>query len=95
MAAEWPFDQVENTAVLTTHYVLELGHPIVRAVRDVKDGAWQFHAAEGAAGAVPKVVGLGEMVEADASLLELADLPAGWVATRPAPGWPWERQPNG
>ena len=95
MAGEWPFDDAENTAVFTTHYVLELGRPVVRVTHDEEDGAWQFHASEGTSGAVAKVVGLQEMMEIDLSLLELADLPEGWVATRTAIGRPWERSPRG
>src|SRR5688572_21911880 len=82
MPGDWPFDDPENTAVFTTHYVLELGHPVVRVTHDQEDGAWQFHAPEGTTDAEMRIVGLREMAELDSSLLSLADLPLGWVATR-------------
>jgi hypothetical protein len=91
MAGSWPFQEAENTAVFTSQYVLELGHPIVRVTHDVEDGAWQFHAPQGTSDAQPRVVGLREVIEMDPTLLELADLPLGWVATREGAGSPWRR----
>jgi hypothetical protein len=38
------------------------------------------------------VVGLGTMVRHDRTILELADLPLGWVATRKGPGEGWVRR---
>jgi hypothetical protein len=38
-------------------------------------------------------VPLGRMLEAHPELRELADLPRGWVAERPADRLPWLRQP--
>lgn len=93
MTGAWPFDDAENTAVFTTDYVLKLGHPIVRVTHD-EEGDWQFHAPEGAADAEPRIVGLCEMVELDSSLLDLADLPPGWVAIRTNVGSPWQRSPK-
>ena len=91
MVFKWPFDDAENTAVFTTHYVLDLGHPVVRVTHDREDGAWQFHSSEGKANAKVRIVGLGEMVDLDRSLVDLADLPLGWVATRAGIGSSWER----
>jgi hypothetical protein len=38
------------------------------------------------------MVGLGIMVRHDPTILELADLPLGWVATRDGPGEAWVRR---
>ena len=40
-----------------------------------------------------KLVSLSEIVATDQSLLELADLPLGWVATRDNAGSRWQRSP--
>jgi len=87
----WRFEDPEDTVVFTTHYVLDLGHPIVRVVRDCDEGAWQVHASAGTTDAEPRLVALSEIAEMDATFLELADLPRGWVATRQGPGDPWRR----
>ena len=87
----WPFEDPEDTVVFTTHYVLDLAQPIVRVVRDREDGAWQVHASAGTSNAEPRLVALGEIAEMDATFLELADLPRGWVATRESPSDPWRR----
>jgi hypothetical protein len=73
---------------------LTLGRPIVRVTHD-EQGDLQFHALEGVADAEPRVVALSEMVELDGGLLELADLPPGWIATRPNVAAPWQRSPKG
>lgn len=90
--APWPFADPENTVVFTTHYVLDERHPIVRVVRDREDGSWQVHAAPGVDNAEPRLVALSEIAELDPTFRELADLPAGWTATREGPGGPWKRQ---
>ncbi|WP_404783146.1 barstar family protein [Altericista sp. CCNU0014] len=40
------------------------------------------------------VVGLGEIVEHDKTVLDVADLPPGWVATRTGVGANWIRMPQ-
>ena len=39
------------------------------------------------------LVGLSEMVRHDPSVLELADMPPGWSATRETRDAPWKRVP--
>jgi hypothetical protein len=41
-----------------------------------------------------RVVGLGAIVDGDPTLLELWDLPLGWVATRTEVAEPWVRAPS-
>ncbi len=40
---------------------------------------------------VPKVVGIGHLLERDPSLLELMDLPDDWEAERESSNHPWKR----
>ena len=91
---DWPFEQPENEAVLTTRQIVEEGAAILRVSRDDEDGAWQFHTGKDAPlEADARVVALGEIVEMDPALRDLAELPPGFVAVRDAEGRPWLRYP--
>lgn len=88
----WPFTDPKNVAVFTTTQVLRQGQPIRHVTHDDEDGAWQFHSgAQQISAADAMVVGLGEMVEHDPTICELADLPCGWIAERDGVGRPWRR----
>lgn len=59
------------------------------------DGDRQFLLAEMAKSTQDgRVVGLGSIVDGDPTLLELWDLPLGWVATRTEVAEPWVRAPS-
>lgn len=88
--SDWLFDDPPNVAVLTTHHVLE-GETILYVSHDEKDGAWQFHTGETISKSNAKVVALKRIVELDRSVMQLADLPLGWVATRSEAGVVWQR----
>ncbi len=89
----WPFADPPNVAVLTTRHILA-GLPVLLVSHDLDDGAWQFLTDELVVPADGRVVGLGQMIERDASLAELADLPAGWQARRERLGAAWVRRPE-
>jgi len=55
------------------------------------DGAWQFLTGGPVTVAETMIVALSHIVGTDQSLLELADLPLGWVATRGNPQSLWRR----
>jgi len=86
----WLFDDPPNVAVLTTHQVLK-GETILYVRHDEEDGAWQFHTGETMNESDAKVVALKRIVELDCSVMQLADLPLGWVATRSAADGVWQR----
>jgi hypothetical protein len=90
---KWLFDDPPNVAVLTTHHILE-GGEILFVSHDEDDGGWQFHASEAVSEHDVKVVALKEIVELDRSIMQLADLPLGWVATRKSLGQDWHRFDN-
>ena len=73
MQDEWPFEDPPNV-VLTVWAVLDGSAPILRVCHDADDGAWQFLHGSPVSEANAAVVGLGEMLERDPSLRELADL---------------------
>jgi RNAse (barnase) inhibitor barstar len=88
----WPFDQPPNCATLTTRHVLQNNSPITRVVHDESDNGWQFLSADGANPEDAMLVCLSEIVAHDNTVVEVADLPPGWTATRSCVGSPWSCQ---
>src|SRR5262245_36581929 len=91
---EWPFDQPRNAASITLRSIAFEGAPILYVTHDADDDAWQFLGGESVREADACVVGLGEIVALDPSLLELADLPPGWHAWRESTASAWCRAPQ-
>jgi hypothetical protein len=89
MAAEWPFDQARNCAVITLKRIIAGNRPILRVTHDLEDHGWQFLDGDDVEESDAAVVGLAEIVALDPSLLEVADLPPGWCAWRSSPTAPW------
>jgi hypothetical protein len=89
---DWPFDQPRDCAVFTLRSIVFDGQPILYVSHDADDHGWQFLDGESVDLSQAAVVGLGEIVGRDPGLLELADLPPGWIATRVARGSPWRRE---
>jgi len=94
MNSNWPFQDAENVAVFTVRGVVRDGHPILRVVHDVEDGAWQFLEWDTPEEKDAMILTLSEIVEFDPTVRELADLPFGWQATRRNGDDPWHREPN-
>ena len=89
----WPFSDPKNKAVITTKKILS-GRDYIRYVtHDIDDGSWQFlniqsyELSENDAA----VVGLDEITELDPSIVELADLPLCWSASRDTEKSKWIR----
>ena len=91
-AAAWPFDQPENCAVITTTHVMNEGKDIAHVSHDLDDHGWQFHCAGEKKSADALVVLLKNIVAHDPSVLEVADIPPGWIATRAHRGASWEKR---
>jgi hypothetical protein len=91
---EWPFDDPENVATMIVRQIVHGGQPILLVSHDAEDGMWQFLTGGPVQMADAMIVGLREVHELDPTIGELADLPLGWTATRPAVGQPWQRQPS-
>jgi hypothetical protein len=90
MIDPWPFSDPRKVAVFTTKSILERRVPILMVTHDEEDGAWQF-----LDGSTPmmedgRIMGLEEIVSRDNSILELANLPEGWMAIRSSPSSPWK-----
>lgn len=89
----WPFSDDVDARVFTTRRVVEEQAPILWVYHDA-DGDWQFIDDGPTEQEDIALVHLGHLVGADTSLAELADLPLGWMASRPATGDPWSRRPR-
>lgn len=91
--AAWPFDQPQNCAVMTLRSIIFGGEPILYVTHDADDHGWQFLDGKPIDMANAALVGLGEIVRHDPSVLGVADMPPGWSATRASISSPWRRRP--
>ena len=90
---KWPFDQPKNVAVITLKQIVVDKAPILQVTHDVEDHGWQFlNPSFEASASNVYVVGLGQIVKLDPSVLEVADLPPGWVASRESVGGKWVKE---
>jgi hypothetical protein len=88
----WFFQAGKNRAVFTTKSVTEDGYPVLQVFHDKQDD-WQFLSGLGQKPGTWQLVSLGNMIERDPTLAELADLPEGWCASRRSVGAKWRREP--
>jgi len=87
----WPFHDARNTVAFVHAAIFKSKEPIIHVVHE-KDGDWQFlDGISTNANRNAMIVALSEVVKRDPSVLELADLPRGWSATRKELGSPWQR----
>jgi hypothetical protein len=88
---EKKFKEPDNTAVFTTKFVVTDDKDITMVTHEKEDGAWQFFSDDDFDDYrdVIKVVGLGQIVKIDSTILELADLPVGFSAKRKYKGDKW------
>jgi hypothetical protein len=70
----------------------ERDEPILYVTHDADDHAWQFIGGSGASTAIAMIVGLGEVVDLDPTVMEVADLEPGWQASRSNVGGAWQRR---
>ncbi len=87
----WPFEDPENAATFTVGKIVRGGAVILLVVHDAEDGSWQFLTGEAFDMNDAMLVSLREIVVRDSSVIELADLPLGWRASRENREAPWKR----
>lgn len=68
-------------AVFTSKHVLEDGSLITHVSHD-PEGDWQFHSDEDLEESDARIVGLGEIIEMDESVMQVMEMPIGSYATR-------------
>ncbi len=85
------FEDPINTAVFTTRFVVNDNKLITYVSHDVEDGAWQFFSDDEIENYedVALIVGLGEIIELDKTVLEIAHLQMGFIATRQSASDNW------
>jgi hypothetical protein len=88
----WPFKEPAETRVSTTRFVLDEDFPIL-IVLHRHDGGWEFLCGTTEKSKDAREILLGEALELDPRLLEVADLPNGWRAFRDSPEAPWMQEP--
>ena len=90
MADEWPFQDAENTAVITLTRIIDGSQPILYVVHD-EDGDWQFLDGGDVSEEDAATVSLRNVCARDPSIKSLADLPVGWTAERATVDQEWQR----
>lgn len=88
----WPFEDAKSVMVMTTKNVVEKNQTIVYISHDEEDGMWQFHDGSEVEMDDAMLVSLEEIMALDSSLMELHDLPIGWIAWRDSKDSVWHRQ---
>lgn len=78
------FEDTLNTAVFTTKFVVKDRKDITYVTHDSEDGAWQFFSNDDFDNyeEVAMLVSLDEIIKIDKTVIEIADLPLGYFATR-------------
>jgi hypothetical protein len=94
MREDWPFDQASNVAAVTTRQVIKDGLPILRVTHYSDDHSWAFACGTTDAESDGRVIRMGEALEIDPTLRDIADLPPGWTAWRDKIGGAWQRFQN-
>jgi hypothetical protein len=85
----WIFDQAPNVACIADRSVMS-GRPVLVVAHYEDDHSWAFLDGGPFDPADALVVAMSEVVERHPELVEIAELPAGWSASRSAVGQPWE-----
>jgi hypothetical protein len=89
---QWPFQDKQNVAVITTRKVVDGEAPITYASHDEDDGGWQFHDGGSLSEDDAMVVSLRSIFDRDPSIAAIADLPLGWCASRKSAAEAWSRR---
>ena len=88
----WKFIDSPHTGVFTTKRVLSGEDPVTRVFHDIEDGAWQFHGPEESDPDDVAYACLHCVIDKDATISDLHDLPIGWCAWREDVTSPWTRE---
>lgn len=92
--AGWPFPDPPDAEVISLGRIVRGESPLRLVTHDEDDASWQFLDGEHVFEEDATVLHLAEMLQVDASIRELADLPVGWYAWRDTLLDPWQRAPG-
>ena len=88
--SRWKFPDPPHASAYLSQTVHDLEEPVTYVSHDA-NGDWQFLGDKMSDGGGPVLSCLHHPIDADSTLADLSDLPAGWYATRELPGEPWGR----
>jgi hypothetical protein len=86
----WKFDQAPNVACIASRAVFS-GRSVLVVAHYEDDHSWAFLDGEPLDPAEAFVVAMSEVLSVHPELVEIADLPTGWTASRVAIDRPWLR----
>lgn len=86
---KFPFNEKENTAVITCRHITENGDSILYATHDADDGIWQFLCGKTHIQEDARVVAINEIFMLDNTVSELSDMPCGYIAERQSKDSKW------
>ena len=87
----WPFDQEPSVAGVTCKSVMA-GTPVLVAVHYLDDHSWAFLDGQAWDPDQALVVSMKSILDLHPYLRDIADLPAGWSASRTGDGASWIRE---
>jgi hypothetical protein len=87
----WLFDQAPNVACIA-HRSVMIGKPVLVVTHYEDDHSWAFLDGGQFDPADAMVVAMSEVVDRHPDLVEIANLPPGWSASRASVSQPWETQ---
>jgi hypothetical protein len=87
----WKFDQAPNVACIASRAIFN-ERPILVVTHYDDDHSWAFLDGEPFDPAEALVVAMSTVLNVHPELVEIADLPPGWTASRAADGRPWLRE---
>ncbi len=88
------FIDEKNTMVITTKKIINQEANILLVSHDEDDGMWEFLDGDGIKEEDAMIVSLLEIVQIDATVNQIADLPLGWIAYRDNIQCKWLKQKN-
>lgn len=86
----WKFDQAPNVACITCPSVVA-GEPVLVVTHYEEDYSWAFLDGQPHDMAAALVVAMSTVLDVHPDLMEVANLPPGWSATRTAIDEPWSK----
>jgi hypothetical protein len=89
---EWPFDQAPNVAAICTRQVIEENFPILRVAHYSDDDSWAFTCGTTSYSEDIRIVSMGQALQLDPTIGEVASLVPGWGASRTAFGGIWSKE---
>ncbi len=89
---DWKFPVPPHTGVFTTKRITNGEEPILSVYHEEADGAWHFCGSSDSSRESAAFVCFHHITDKDKTIVELADLPKGWLARRDTPTAQWVRE---